>query len=69
MHGIISLPDATSYDKLYLSYDVVSGSVITLCIKIDKPLVNIIFFQHCEMKPMTYIEYIWAIIDVFKPKT
>ena len=33
LHVVISLPDATSY------YDVASGSEITPCNKIDKPLV------------------------------
>ena len=38
MYGILSFLDSTPYDKLKLSYDIVSDSEITPCNIIDKPM-------------------------------
>ena len=42
-----------SYDKMYLSYDVSSGSEITPCNKIDKPLVVYRFLGNAMMSITT----------------
>ena len=53
--------------KIYLSYDVASGSEITPCNKIDKPLV-VYRFTGNVMTSITTLRKIREPLDVFTPK-